>query len=399
MAEYLRLVVEGKVQLEAILEREYEVAAAAQAYEELRTAAEKPLGVLLRYPADGSAEKQTTQVHLERLASAVKGAAGKNSATGKINVALVGAGGFAKGVHLPNMQQMSDLYQLHAVVSSTGANAMAVAKQFGAAYATTRFADVLNDPEIHAILIATRHHLHAQQAEAAALAGKAVFVEKPMALNPTELESLVTALGRTGVPYMVGFNRRFSPAALQARQLLGGRRSPMLIVYRVNAGYLSPDHWTQGPEGGGRIVGEACHMFDLFQFLAAPARPVEVSTFPLQADVDHLAGGDSIATMVRYSDGSVASLAYEAVGAPDLPKEYVEIHAEGKTLVIDDFKALHVHGVTTPGWQAAQADKGHTEELRAFGRYVRGEIGAPITLVECIDTTRVSFVAAGIKGF
>lgn len=167
------------------------------------------------------------------------------------------------------------------------------------------------------------------------------------------------------------------------------------MVYRVNAGYLAPTHWTQGPEGGGRIIGEACHMFDLFQFLVAPAKVAEVVATPVQADVEHISGGDNVVTTVRYTDGSVATLLYTALGAADYPKEMVEIYADGKVLALDDYKALRVHGAQLAGWQAPLADKGHITELQAFARYVRGESAAPMTVDELVETTKVSFIASG----
>ncbi len=387
MAEYLRLVSEGKLQLGQILEREYDLGDANQAYQELQSAAEKPLGVILRYPIDqqkGPAAKLTSKVTLH-----------SKPTRNKLNVAVIGAGGFAKGMHLPNLQTLSNLYHVRAIVSSTGSNAKGVAQQFSADYASSDYADVLKDPDVDVVLISTRHHLHAQQAEAAARAGKAIFLEKPMALNEAELDSLAATLAETGVPFMVGFNRRFSPAAQRARTILQGRQGPLIMVYRVNAGYLAPTHWTQGTEGGGRMIGEACHMFDLFQFLVGPAKVAEVVATPMQAEVEHVSGADNVVTTVRYSDGSVATLLYTSLGAADYPKEMLEIYADGKVLALDDYKALRVYGTQMAGWQASVVDKGHVAELQAFARYVRGESAAPIALDELVETTKVSFIASG----
>jgi len=387
MAEYLRLVAEGKVQVAPILEREYDVAQAPQAYEELRTAAEKPLGVLLRYPLKGQkaqAAKLATRVVLR-----------SKPVSGKINVAVVGAGSFAKAMHLPNLQRLSDLYHLRAVVSQTGSTARNVGEQFRADYVTTDYDEVLADPEVDMVLIATRHHLHAAQATRAAKAEKAIFLEKPMALNQEELDRLVAVLEETGMPFMVGFNRRFSPAAQKARGIVAGRRSPLMILYRVNAGYIPLDHWVHTEEGGGRMVGEACHMFDMFQYLVSPARVVEVVSTAIVPTTEHVAATDNVVATVRYDDGSVATLLYSALGASDLSKEYVEIYADGKVLVIDDYHVLRVHGARLKGWGSQTQDKGHLEELRAFAKYVRGESGPPIPLESLIETTRVSLLAAG----
>ena len=155
--------------------------------------------------------------------------------TGLINVAIIGAGNFAKSVHLPNLQRLSNLYSIRAIVSATGSNAKAIAKQFGAAYCSTDYRDVLADDEVDMVMICTRHNLHAKLSMEAAKACKAVFSEKPMALNQGELEELVKVLNESKIPFMVGFNRRFSPSALRASELIKGRQNPIIVNYRVNA--------------------------------------------------------------------------------------------------------------------------------------------------------------------
>jgi predicted dehydrogenase/threonine dehydrogenase-like Zn-dependent dehydrogenase len=390
MQEYLRLIAEGRIQVDPILEREYDIAQAPQAFEELQTAAEKPLGVLLVYPVGDEcarARKMESKVVLR-----------SQPASGKINVAVVGAGNFAKAMHLPNLQKLSGLYHLRAVVSTTGSNAQVTAEQFKADYATTDYHQVLEDQDVDVILIATRHHLHAPMAIAAAQAGKAIFLEKPMALHACELDELAGLLAETKVPFLVGYNRRFAPAARRAKEIIGERQSPLMIFYRVNAGYLPLDHWTQTDEGGGRIVGEACHMFDLFQYLVHPARVVELVSTAIVPTVDHVLPADNVVTTIRYDDGSVATLLYTALGASDLPKEYVEIYADGKVLLIDDYQALRVYGTALKGWSAAVQDKGHLEELRAFASYVLGQSQPPIDLEALVETARVSLEAAALNG-
>jgi predicted dehydrogenase/threonine dehydrogenase-like Zn-dependent dehydrogenase len=387
MAEYLRLVGEGKIRLESILEQEYALAEATQAYQRLQTAEVKPLAVVLRYPQDGDTP------HTEKLATRVT--LSQRPVAGRIRIALVGAGGFARGVHLPNLQKLSGLYHLRAVVSATGSNAKAAATQFGADYATSNYEDVLHDPDVDAVLIATRHDLHAAQATAAANAGKAVFLEKPLALNQSELDAVSAAFTATQTPLMVGFNRRFSPAARRLHAALAGRQSPLMMLYRVNAGYLPPDHWTQGAEGGGRIIGEACHMLDLFQFLVDGAAPVDLTATAIESHLEQSSGGDNTSITVRYADGSVGTLLYTALGPSGLAKEYVEVFTDNKGFVIDDYKALRAYGATGVEWSAPLADKGHLAELEEFARYVRGEIAAPIPLREAVATTWLTFAATG----
>lgn len=384
MAEYLRLVAEGEVNVGAILEREYDVIDAPQAYEELRAASEKPLGVLLSYGfkrEERRDEKLATKVTLKPF-----------KPSGKISVAVVGAGSFAKGMHLPNLQRLSDLYHLRAIVSATGSNARATAEQFGSDYATTDYEDVLTDDTVDMVMICTRHNLHAPMAMKAAHAGKAIFLEKPMALSQEELDDLVAVLEETQVSFMVGFNRRFSPAARRVRKIVAERRNPLMVLYRVNAGYLPPDHWTQTEEGGGgRIIGEACHMFDLFNYWVE-AEVESVAAQAITPRTEHVLAGDNVAATLKYADGSVCTLLYVATGAERLGKEYIEVHCDGKTLVIQDFKELRVYGTRGKGWSSRVPDKGHLQELVDFEKYTRGEVRGVISLEEMVRASRIALI-------
>lgn len=386
MEEYLRLIAEGKINFNAILDREYHISEAPRAYEELKSSEEKPIGVVFRYDVD----KERRQGKLDTKFILRKGR-GKDD---RINVALIGAGGFAKSVHLPNLKKLSDLYHLRAIVSATGSNAKDTAERFGADYYTTSLEDVLADDSVDMVLIATRHNLHARQAMMAARAGKAVFVEKPMAINEWELEELVSVLRETRVPFMVGFNRRFSPAARRAKEILESHCGPLMVLYRVNAGYIPPNSWVHSEEGGGRIIGEACHMFDFFNFIVGSSDVVEVCAQTVGSDSEHIHSSENASVSVRYRDGSVCTLLYTSLGAKELPKEYVEIYADGKTLVIDDYRGLRVYGAKVKGWKSAVQDKGHLEELKIFAKFVKDGTGIlPISLEEAITATKISLLA------
>lgn len=382
MQAYLQLISEGKVYLTPIFEREYSINQAKQAYDELLMATEKPLGVLLKYPTGLERSQE------EKLQSRVT--FNPKPVSGKINVALIGAGSFAKGMHLPNLKILSSLYHLRAVVDAVGSNAKITAEQFGADYASTDYHEVLADDLVDMVIVATRHNTHAPIAIAAAKAGKAVFVEKPMALNQIELDALVAVLDEMRVPFLVGFNRRFSPAARRAKEIIEGRQNPLMIYYRMNAGYLPPEHWTQTEEGGGRIIGEACHIFDLFQYLIG-ASVVELSATAITPQTEHILGNDNVSVTVRYEDGSVATLLYTSLGSPGFGKEYMELYADGKVLVLDDYRALRVYGGSGKGWMASGQDKGHLEELRVFATSLRERGDLPIELMSLTETTKVSF--------
>ena len=125
-------------------------------------------------------------------------------------------------------------------MSRTGANALMAANRFGAAKATTDFDEVIGDPDIDLVLIATRHDQHAGLALRALDAGKHVFVEKPLAIDEAQLAELEAFFrGRGDTPVlMTGFNRRFSPAVVATQRILAKRATPLIANYRMNAGFI-----------------------------------------------------------------------------------------------------------------------------------------------------------------
>jgi predicted dehydrogenase len=318
---------------------------------------------------------------------------------GVINVAVAGAGSFAQSVHLPNLQKLAEHYNIHAIVTRTGNNAKLISKRFGANYCTTAYQEILQDDSVDMVLIATRHNLHAKMAMEAAKAGKAVFLEKPMALNQEELDKLVKVLEETQVPFTVGFNRRFSPCAVRAKEIISQRQNPLIINYRVNAGYIPLDHWVHTEEGGGRIIGEACHMFDLFNYFTdSEMENLHVSAIsPKTADIS---SRDNFTATLKYHDGSVCNLTYTALGAKEFGKEYIEIYADlsacnaqvGRVvLVIDDFKTLNVFGLKAKGMGSKTSNKGHLQEMGEFSKYIKGESGMPIPIEQMVSATKISF--------
>jgi len=385
MAAYLDLVAAGKIQLAPLIASVFPLAEAGTAYAALKGEG-GPLTVLLRNPLSSD------RPPLARRLLVTPGSRGRD---GRLRVAIIGAGGFAQGTHLPNLKQLADRYQIRAIVSRKGTSAVAVARQYEAAVAATDYRQVLDDPDVDAVLICTRHHLHAAQAAEALRAGKHVFVEKPMAIAREELAHLVKTIRElqaagTCPAFMVGFNRRFSPYAVRAKEAIAGHVHPLLVRYRMNAGALPPGHWVNGPEGGGRAVGEACHILDLFAFLTgAPA--TEVTATAIRSSAVDCRGDENFVATLRYRDGSVCTLLYTALGARDFPKEAMEIYADGRVVTLDDYRTLEIHGGKGGGLRTAQQDKGHRAELEAFHTLVTGKGPAPMTADEMIDVTEGSF--------
>ena len=385
MTEYLRLISKGLIKVNLLMEKEYSIAKAQDAFVDLTSGNDKPLSVVLSY--DHARDDEKDKIKCSTMLTT------NNSSrirTGRINVGVVGAGGFATGVHLPNLRKLNNDYKIRAVVSSRGVNANSVAETFGADYATTNLQDILDDPEIDMVLIATRHNLHSSMAIKAALAGKAIFLEKPMAINQQQLDELAEVIKETKVPFTVGFNRRYSPAAQQLHSVLLNRKNPIMVNYRVNAGYIPLDHWTQTDEGGGRMIGEACHMIDLFQYFVGSSKVEDINVMSIRPETTAFSATDNIVTSLCYEDGSVCNLFYTTMGNPRLSKEYIEVYFEGKVAVIEDFKSIQHYGSSTKSIKYPRQDKGHVAELIAFAETINNNV-FPIDIDSLIETTRISF--------
>ncbi|QOG17184.1 bi-domain-containing oxidoreductase [Bradyrhizobium sp. SEMIA] len=379
MGEYLRLLAAGRIRLDNMLQEPYPIDHAEEAYGRLAGEGEKPLLVLLQYP------------HREEAVRSVLQIAPPKPVDGRIKIAVVGAGSFAQGMHLPNLKKLGDKFDLRSVVSRTGLSARTAAERFGFGTASTDFQAVLDDPQIDLVLIATRHDLHAEMTLAALKAGKHVFVEKPTSMTEEGLDAIEAfyAANPNGPLLMTGFNRRFAPAVSAAREVLKARLSPMIVNYRMNAGYIPSDHWVHGPHGGGRNIGEACHIYDLFNALTG-SQPVEVQARSIVPASGHWRRDDNFVATVRYADGSLCTLTYTSLGSKEFPKERFDIFVDGKVLVLDDYKRLEVTGAKG-GWKGLTIEKGQFEELVALVEAFKPGGKWPISLADQLSATRVSF--------
>lgn len=384
MGEYLRLVAEKRLNIAPLIGGTYSIEQVGEAYAALADKHRKAPIVLLSYPDRPSVSEE----HVVAASSKPTMGAG-----GRVRVALVGAGSFSQAVHLPNLKTLSDLFDLGAIVDRTGHKSMAIARQYDAGYATTDYSQVLGDPSIDAVLIVTRHATHAAMTMAALKAGKHVFVEKPLALTSSELKEIVefyTSREGSDVPVlMTGFNRRFSPYAEKLRDALRNSTSPMMVNYRVNAGRLQAEHWTLSSEGGGRNLGEACHMYDFITYLTG-AKIAGVSAEFIGRSTGYFSRADNFIATITFSDGSVASITYTALGSSDCPKERVEIFADGKVGILDDFKKLTLTGAKGYDFESRLSNKGHKEELQAFAQSILKGEEWPIPLWQQVQATEIA---------
>ena len=380
MEAYLRLVADNKIDLKLLIEKIYEIDKASEAYEDLRNSQNKPLIVLLKYNEEQQEVKRTIHIESEPFK--------KNE---KINVAVIGAGGFAKSMHLPNLKKLNDIYNIYAIMSRTGINAKAIAEQYGAKYATTDYNEILNDPKVDMVLICTRHNLHGDMSIEAMKKGKAVFVEKPMALNKEEMEKVLKIIEETKVPYMVGFNRRFSKYACEVKKYIKDRINPMIINYQMNAGYIPLDHWVHTEEGGGRIIGEGCHIFDLFNYFTE-SKVVSISVDSINPRDKNISQRDNMVVIVKYEDGSLCTLTYTSIGNNSYPKEFCQIYFDGKIITIDDYKRINGYGVKLSNLQYKSPEKGQYEELKEFAKAIKSEERYNIPLWQLQQASEISYL-------
>ncbi len=370
MAAFLQLIADGKLDVGSLISATYPVVEAAGAYEAVQSGA---LAVLLTY-GEEEAEAAIPRVLAIRATQPRRG---------RIGVAVVGAGNFVRAVHLPNLKA-SPFFSIQAVVSGSGASATQLAEKAGAVVATSDLGAALVEPGIDAVLIATRHHLHAEQAIAAAQAGKHIFLEKPMGMTVGQCEAILDAAQEAGVLLTVGFNRRAAPTARALKAALDATPGPKTLIFRVNAGLLPDTHWLLDPvEGGGRLLGEGVHFIDFICGMVG-ASPTVVTA--------QGAGQDFEITM-RFPDGSLGIVIYTALGSVQFPKERVEAFAGGGVAVLDDFRSLAFTGMAGKTTRGAAQDKGQCALLENFGAAIRSEADLIVTGEDGLRATRIAVAA------
>jgi polar amino acid transport system substrate-binding protein len=365
---FLELIAGKRVNVDRLTTHRFRIEEAERAYQLISGDSTEPyLGVLLNY--DPAAEIKT------RIS--LNGTPKPRQHEKSVVVGVVGAGSYVPTMLLPHFK--TEGVEFRSIATASGVSAHDVGKRFGFKDAVSSAAEVLDDPDINLVVIGTRHDVHAQLAREALERNKNVFVEKPLALNDAELDEVIEAAEKSSGFLMVGFNRRFSPSAQQAKDCFAKRELPLSILYRVNAPHLPKEHWLQDPvQGGGRIVGEVCHFIDLMQFLTG-ARPVSVFAESVSAKSPKITDADSVFITLRFADGSNAAIAYLSEGDKSLAKERVEIFGGGKTFLIEDFRS----GKTQ--------DKGQQAQIKNVCAAVLKGDRAPIGLDEIAATTRTTF--------
>jgi len=392
----LRLMADGKLQTDHLVSHRFPIANASAAYDVL--ANEAPLGIVIQYADDLTSLARPLEP-ADRKVVLMRG----RSKPGTGTVGMIGAGNYASQVLIPGLRAAGATLGL--LASAGGVSSMHAGTKFGFANATTDPDSVVADPAVDTVVIATRHDTHARYALAALQAGKHVFVEKPLALSRSELQELRSAYAAVedsgSKPLlMVGFNRRFSPLVVTLKKLLDARAEPKSFVMTVNAGMVPDDHWVQDPvQGGGRIVGEACHFIDLLRFLAdAPITKLQGMRMGIAPGVT--VRDDKAVLSLLFADGSMGTIHYLANGHRSFPKERLEVFCGGSVIQLDNFRSMV--GFGWPGFSKAKLsrqDKGNAQCIAAFITAVKSGGGAPIPTEQLFEVSAATLEAVDcLKG-
>ena len=383
------LMAKGQLQVKPLITHRFDITEATQAYEVITgKKKEKFLGVLLTYPeVQRKAERKVVFPSFDR-------AQDKPSSVrpnGTVRLGVLGAGLFANSVLLPSIKKAGDI-ELIGIAASGGLHAQHAGKKFGFQYATSSDEDIINDPNVNTVAILTRHNTHAELVVKALKAGKHAFVEKPLAINRDQLSLISEQLLSTEHCLLTtGFNRRFAPLAQQLQSLISHVQEPKYIHYRVNAGLIPLNHWTQDPEiGGGRIIGEGCHFLDFITFLVG-AVPISVTAHGLPDGGKYRE--DNVSMTFTFPDGSIGIVDYLANGDKSFPKERVEVFCGGQVAVLDDFVSLQAVKDGKRRETKAAQNKGWVDEWKTFTKAIREGGEPPIPYEQLIGVTKATFVA------
>jgi predicted dehydrogenase/threonine dehydrogenase-like Zn-dependent dehydrogenase len=393
---FVELLQNRNVDVKPLISHRFPIDQAPDAYRLISGKSQEPfLGVLLHYPPEAGSPPQPTAVTtLSKSGAGAEVHTLPAEKTEAVRLGVLGAGNFASAVLLPAIRKVSEIDRV-VIASGSGLTAQHAGGKFGFTRATSDTSQVIGDPGVNTLAILTRHNLHARLVLEGLAAGKHIFCEKPLSLTMEDIDAIEQALTKPTLPplLMVGFNRRFAPLAKEMAAFWSGRHEPLVMQYRVNAGYIPPNHWVHDPEqGGGRILGEACHFIDLMTFLAGGA-PVSVQGSLLDD------GGryreDNASLQFEFPDGSLGTLNYLANGDKAFSKERLEVFGGGRVSVLDDFRTLELvqEGQRRVQHYRLRQDKGHLGEWQAFSAAILQGGPPPIPYTQLFGVSRATLAA------
>ena len=387
----LQAIAKGQLDVKSLITERVKLADYLQIYGDMRKSGS--IASILEYDTH-KAPDSVVHIHQSKVAA------------GKGVIGIIGAGNFTASTILPQLAKTPA--KLQAIASSGGLSATTLARKFSISKATTDYQTILNDKDIDTVLITTRHNAHASLVIESLKANKHVFVEKPLALNPEELDEIITLYSSLSTQHselsfsalstqnsalfvMVGFNRRFAPLALKMKELLGDGQTPVNIVATMNAGFIPADFWVHDPEvGGGRIIGEACHFIDLCSYLAG-SRVTAVCMNAMGTNPDEMT--DNATIILKYENGSNAVINYFSNGSKAYAKERVEVFSQQRVLVMDNWRKLSGYGFKNFKAMSSAQDKGHANQFKLLVEKIQKGGEPLIPFSELVNTTRASFGA------
>ena len=367
----LQTIAAGKLGVAALITERIPLTEFSRIYDNISN--KDSIATILEYPENSSSE---TTVKVTDGAFA----------PGKGGIGIIGAGNFTSMTMLPILATLDA--PLYSIASASGVTGTALAKKHKIGKSTTDYHSIINDPAIDLVMITTRHNEHARMVAEALRAGKHVFVEKPLAIARAELDEVLEAYtGKTTLT--VGFNRRFSPHMQKVKQLVGD--APMNVIATMNAGHIPANSWVQDLRiGGGRIIGEACQYIDLITFLTGS----KVQSVCMNAmGVTPQANTDCASILLQYENGSTGVINYFANGSKAYSKERIEVYAQERTIVTDNFMLTEGFGTKNFSKLKTNVDKGHTAQFKLLTERVKNGGGSLIPFDEIVNTTLAGFAA------
>jgi polar amino acid transport system substrate-binding protein len=373
MQAIVELVAQGKLDFKSLITHKFQIDEFQKAYDLiLGKTKEFYRGILFEYSQSKISEIKSVQI------------SSKSKPTSNIKIGFIGAGSFAQSSLLPHLKSLD--VNLINVCTTDGLTAQNVARKFGFQKFTTSPEEILNDKEINVVFIATRHDSHSKYVIEALRSSKKVFVEKPLAINYDELKEIIDLQSEEKF-LLVGYNRRFAKSIVDIKNHFPS--GPFNFLYRVNAGKLPLEHWTQWEEQGGRIIGEVCHFVDTLSFICN-SNPKQVYAQSISFKQGFLKEEDTVSIVMKFEDGSIGTIIYQANADSSIPKEYLEVSAHQKSAILHNFEKVNFYSggkIKTKSYFG----KGHKEEIEAFINSIKKGGEPPIDLKTLLITTLTTF--------
>lgn len=374
MQAFVELIAKNRIDVKSMTTHSFDVQEASAAYDMISSSSEPYLGIIINYPEREG--KKTTFVNT-----------GNTIIESEVKIGFIGAGQFAQNYLLPPLSKEGVSFV--SVANNSSASSKTVATNFGFSKAGANPNELIKDKDINTVFIASWHNTHGEFVLEGIENKKHVYVEKPLALNHSELDRIIEASSKSDKQIMVGFNRRFSKSFTTIKSQLSGHKEPMIVKYRINAGYIPTDHWSQRAEGGGRIIGEACHFIDTMVYLTG-SMPIRVYAESLSGNSEAKLNEDNVAATIKFQNGSVGVLEYFSNGDGSLGKEYCEVFCENSVYVMDNFGSVNIHKGKSAKSIKMDGEKGIKNEMKLFVNSIK--TGVPlIPKEEIFAVTKCTF--------